>query len=152
VFSEALFWCLSITDKILLSQTGETVEGKMMSAFWNIEPCSLVEVHRRFGGAYCLHHHCNGHSSHWWSQYAPLKRRSSLTRLHHKISQKAVIFILWNLISYRWQNKNVHMISDSRVWGDGVVFLVVWIVTTCRFVIGKWLWIPLVSRSTISYL
>jgi hypothetical protein len=27
-----------------------------MTAFWNIPPCSLVEVDRRFGGAYCLHH------------------------------------------------------------------------------------------------
>jgi hypothetical protein len=24
-------------------------------AFWDIPPCSLVEVHRRFGGAYFLH-------------------------------------------------------------------------------------------------
>jgi hypothetical protein len=26
-------------------------------ALWDIAPCSLVEVDRRFRGAYCLHHH-----------------------------------------------------------------------------------------------
>jgi hypothetical protein len=24
--------------------------------FWDVAPCSHVEVGRRFGGAYCLHH------------------------------------------------------------------------------------------------
>jgi hypothetical protein len=27
-----------------------------MKAFWDIVTCCLVEVDRRFGGAYCLHH------------------------------------------------------------------------------------------------
>jgi hypothetical protein len=27
-----------------------------MTAFWDIAPCSLVEVDRRFRSAYCLHH------------------------------------------------------------------------------------------------
>jgi hypothetical protein len=27
-----------------------------MTAFWDIAPCSLVEVDRHFRGAYCLHH------------------------------------------------------------------------------------------------
>jgi hypothetical protein len=27
-----------------------------MTAFWDIAPCSLVEVDRRFRGAYCLHY------------------------------------------------------------------------------------------------
>jgi hypothetical protein len=29
---------------------------KKMTAFWNITPCTLVEVDRHFRGAYCLHH------------------------------------------------------------------------------------------------
>jgi hypothetical protein len=29
---------------------------KMIIAFWDVSPCSLVEVDRRFIGAYCLHH------------------------------------------------------------------------------------------------
>jgi hypothetical protein len=27
-----------------------------MTAFWDIAPCSLIEVDRHFRGAYCLHH------------------------------------------------------------------------------------------------
>jgi hypothetical protein len=27
-----------------------------MAVFWVAAPCSLVEVYRRFKGAYCLHH------------------------------------------------------------------------------------------------
>jgi hypothetical protein len=36
--------------------------------FWDIEPCSLVEVDRRFRGAYCLCHHgleAQGSSGRW---------------------------------------------------------------------------------------
>jgi hypothetical protein len=27
-----------------------------MTVFWDIAPCSLVEIYQRFGGAYFLHH------------------------------------------------------------------------------------------------
>jgi hypothetical protein len=27
-----------------------------MTVFWNVAPCNLVEIDRRFRGAYCLHH------------------------------------------------------------------------------------------------
>jgi hypothetical protein len=27
-----------------------------MAVFWVVAPCSLVEIYRRFTGAYCLHH------------------------------------------------------------------------------------------------
>jgi hypothetical protein len=60
-----------------------TVASVKMTAFWDIAPCSLVDVDRRFRGAYCLHHQSNPHR--------PLKRRSTPTRLHGAISQKAVI-------------------------------------------------------------
>jgi hypothetical protein len=29
------------------------------TVFWDIAPCSLVEIDRRFGGAYSLHHNGN---------------------------------------------------------------------------------------------
>jgi hypothetical protein len=32
-----------------------TAASMKMTAFWNTAPCSLVEVDRRFRGAYCLH-------------------------------------------------------------------------------------------------
>jgi hypothetical protein len=40
-----------------------------MTVLWDIAPCSLVEVYRRFRGAYCLHHQGdhrpdNGSSTH----------------------------------------------------------------------------------------
>jgi hypothetical protein len=30
--------------------------GSKMTVFWDVAPCSLVEIDRRFTGAYCLHH------------------------------------------------------------------------------------------------
>jgi hypothetical protein len=40
-------------------------------AFWDISPCSLVGVDRRFRGMYCLHHHHqsddDGGSTHLWN-------------------------------------------------------------------------------------
>jgi hypothetical protein len=34
-----------------------TVASVKMTALWDIASCSLVEVYRRFRGAYCLHYH-----------------------------------------------------------------------------------------------
>jgi hypothetical protein len=31
-----------------------------MTVFWDVAPCSLVEIDRRFSGAYCLHHQDDG--------------------------------------------------------------------------------------------
>jgi hypothetical protein len=33
-----------------------TAVSLKMAVFWDVAPCSLVEVYRRFRGAYCLHH------------------------------------------------------------------------------------------------
>jgi hypothetical protein len=27
-----------------------------MAVFWEVAPCSLVQIYRRFRGTYCLHH------------------------------------------------------------------------------------------------
>jgi hypothetical protein len=45
-----------------------------ITIFWDVAPCSLVEIERRFRGAF-------------------LKRPSVFTRLHGTTSQKTVIFI-----------------------------------------------------------
>jgi hypothetical protein len=58
-----------------------------MPAFWAVAPCSLVEVDRRFRGAYCLLQHRPEDR-----QYVPLKRRSTPTRLNGAISQWTVVF------------------------------------------------------------
>jgi hypothetical protein len=34
-----------------------TAASMEFRAFWDVAPCSHVEVDRRFIGAYCLHHH-----------------------------------------------------------------------------------------------
>jgi hypothetical protein len=43
-----------------------------MAVFWVVSPCSLVEVYRRFIGAYCLHHQdddypYDGGRNHLWN-------------------------------------------------------------------------------------
>jgi hypothetical protein len=63
-----------------------------MRAFWDVAPCSLVGVDRRFRGAYCLHYQDG--------EYHPLiiidhpdDEGSTETRLLGVISQKALIFM-----------------------------------------------------------
>jgi hypothetical protein len=34
-----------------------------ITAFWDVAPCSVVEIGRRFKGAYCLHHQGDDGSS-----------------------------------------------------------------------------------------
>jgi hypothetical protein len=31
-----------------------TAASMKMIVFWNVAPCNLVDIYRRFGGAYCL--------------------------------------------------------------------------------------------------
>jgi hypothetical protein len=49
-----------------------TVASLEMTVFWDVAPCSLIEIDRRFGRAYCLHHEDDdsagdGGSKHIWS-------------------------------------------------------------------------------------
>jgi hypothetical protein len=53
-----------------------------MVVLWNVAPCSLVDVDRRFRGPYRFHH--QGGEAH-------LKSRSVCTRLHGATSQKTPI-------------------------------------------------------------
>jgi hypothetical protein len=64
--------------------------GEYEDVFWDIVPCCLVEIDRRLGGTYCLHHQGD---EWWWMQWAPLERRYISTRLHGAISQKTVVFM-----------------------------------------------------------
>jgi hypothetical protein len=36
-----------------------TAASMKLRVFWDVVPCSQVDVDRRFRGAYCLHHHCS---------------------------------------------------------------------------------------------
>jgi hypothetical protein len=60
-----------------------------MRAFWDIVPCSLVRVYRRFGGTYSLHHHSNVGST-------LLCNVGLLQRDYTALFQKALIFIKKN--------------------------------------------------------
>jgi ferredoxin-thioredoxin reductase catalytic subunit len=86
------------------------------SIFWDITPCSLLKINRRFGGT-CLHlqgrrisHARNQRESRWqiscwflaslilrprrWVQHVPPKRRLTFNVLHGVTSQKMHLFIL----------------------------------------------------------
>jgi hypothetical protein len=73
-----------MTNRLLMRFKVLTAVSMKMAVFWDVAPCSLVEVHRHFRGPCCLHN----------ERDAPLKLRSPSTGLHGEISQKAVIFIL----------------------------------------------------------
>jgi hypothetical protein len=69
-----------------------------ISAFWDISPCNLVVVYRRFRSAYCLHHQ-------------PLKRRSTSTRLLGSTTQRAVIFRLAENLKSHNVDPNVYSVT-----------------------------------------
>jgi hypothetical protein len=46
--------CFVVEPRVVTFQV-LTVQ-RMKITFWNIAPCSLVEVDRHFRSAYCLHH------------------------------------------------------------------------------------------------
>jgi hypothetical protein len=64
-------------------------ENLKMVVFWDVAPCSLVDIDRRFREVCCLYH---GRSNGLQGGASP-KCRSISTRLHGAASQKRVIFI-----------------------------------------------------------
>jgi hypothetical protein len=60
------------------------------TAFWDIAPCSKIEVDRRFRGVYWLHHQNDPNDNFC----PPLKRRSTSILLHGATSQKFVVILL----------------------------------------------------------
>jgi hypothetical protein len=65
-----------------------TAPSMNMTALWDIAACSLVEVDRRFSGAYCLRQ---------GDEWAP-------TRLHSTVTGKAVVFKILLSLSKEMQN------------------------------------------------
>jgi hypothetical protein len=39
-----------------ISRRGIYISDERMTVFWDITPCSLFDIERCFGAAYCLHH------------------------------------------------------------------------------------------------
>jgi hypothetical protein len=118
-----LRWVLVASNPCFVRLQVLTAASMKLRVFWDVAPCSLIEVDWRFRGAYCLHHQGDkqalsetiagyiavdgpspiqpavlsrtAYSSPWWlGQYAPLKRRSTSTWLHGATSQKTLNFIL----------------------------------------------------------
>jgi hypothetical protein len=72
-----------------------------MAVFWDVAPCSLVDIDWRFREASCLHHQCkqgdNGGSKLFWNvgQYPP-----DYTVLHQRRQPATFILVAvraWNL-------------------------------------------------------
>jgi hypothetical protein len=51
-----LYMSLNIVRAMKCSEISGSDGGEKMTVFWDFAPRSLVEVDRRFRGAYCLHH------------------------------------------------------------------------------------------------
>jgi hypothetical protein len=99
-----------------------TLHSLKMTVFWDVAPCSLVEIEQRFRGTYCLSLHAivlvmeavstsetsvsfyhttrrnipedgHLHAITLMKEASLLKRRSVSTRIHGAASQKTVIFM-----------------------------------------------------------
>jgi hypothetical protein len=91
-----------------------TAASIKIRVFWNVMPCSLIGVDRRFRGAYCLHHQGNG-----WRQYAPLKCWSTPMRLHRATSQKTLNFISFHVYwghKFNTTTDSTHITTKPVTW------------------------------------
>jgi hypothetical protein len=72
-----------------------TTTNLKITAFWNIAPCSLVEVYRRFRRTYCLHH--RDYESLW---NVGILQRDYAAVYPRMLSTRIIIFAsvrIWNL-------------------------------------------------------
>jgi hypothetical protein len=95
-------YCTTVRFKVL------TEANMKMAAFWDVAPCSLVEVDRRFRDAHCLHHQMSDSSPWWWRQYAPLKRRAILRDYTAQYSRRLSYFCCAILLSWVMRFLGVH--------------------------------------------
>jgi hypothetical protein len=57
------FGCRFLITTVSVRFQIPTVASMKMTVFWDVAPCIVVEVYRRFSGAYCLHHLSDERSS-----------------------------------------------------------------------------------------
>jgi hypothetical protein len=105
-----------------------TAASMKFRVFWDVAPCSHVEVDRRFRGTYLL---LPSSSPWWWRQYTPLKRRSTSTWLHGVTSQKTLNQIhcwhkcsilhnrAFSFLSKFCKKKKCPPTRHAGVWGRG---------------------------------
>jgi hypothetical protein len=70
-----------------------------MTVFWDVEPCSLVQVYRRFRGACCLHHQGDEAAStpemavnFYRTTWRNIPGDSHLDKKHHSGQQVKILF------------------------------------------------------------
>jgi hypothetical protein len=89
-------YCIHITiflnKNIYMRFQVPTVASMKFRVFWDVLPCSQIDVDQCFRGACCLHHQGDDSSPWWWRQHAPLKCRSTSIWLHSSTSQKTLNF------------------------------------------------------------
>jgi hypothetical protein len=56
VRAQAVMAYFNMASRLLEKLSKETKSIKITTVFWNVASCSLVEINRRFRGAYCLRH------------------------------------------------------------------------------------------------
>jgi hypothetical protein len=95
---------------------------KNYAVFWDVRPCSLVEVYRCFRGKYCLNHQSRTVSrgstklillSWRWRQYNLPKWRHTFARYHGVTPQKTALFILTTVRTSN--HKNTFVFIDVHV-------------------------------------
>jgi hypothetical protein len=55
IFGEEYKLCMSFIFSSPLPPSHQSTEMMKMTVFWDVAPCSLEKIDRRFGDAYCLH-------------------------------------------------------------------------------------------------
>jgi hypothetical protein len=128
-------------------------------AFWDVAPCSLG-IDLCFGGAYCLHHHCD-HSSHLWNvsllwDYTAL--HSSRLYLHEDLYRvmRSVSWSWWGYPEYRAKMLSItNLLSVIPILGRDLVhwpwcvfavnistwcsvFLILLLITSSNAVSNEW--------------
>jgi hypothetical protein len=91
-----------------------TTVSTKIRAFWDIAPCRLVGVDRRFTGAFCLHHQAmndDGVSTHLW-KVVLLRVYTALCwqvitlwiRIRESAKQRYLVRIPFGKIKFHWSN------------------------------------------------
>jgi hypothetical protein len=86
-----------------------TAVSMKFRVFWDVAPCSHVEVDWHYRGAYCLHHQGNDSLKYW----------STSTRLQDATSHKTKLYISVSLhVTIECRNGSPSLSKQSRSWDE----------------------------------
>jgi hypothetical protein len=83
---------ISVNIKCIILRYNTVQTKNLSTIFRDIMQCSLVQVHRRFRGPYCLRLSTCCLLGWTWRHYSPPKHHYTSTRLHGITAQKIVLF------------------------------------------------------------